>query len=59
MSGRVRSPPTDGNAAIDLTADDRASQLVERLRDTQRDIDRLEVVQEVVLTPPAPGQRAL
>lgn len=55
----MRSPPTDANAAIDLTADDRESQLVERLRDTQRGIDRLEVVQEVVLTSRPPGQRAL
>lgn len=46
-------------AAVDLTGDDRESQLADRLRRTEVEIEKLEAVQEVVLTPSAQGQEKL
>lgn len=46
-------------AAVDLTGDDPESQLAERLRRTEVEIEKLEAVQEVILTPSAQGQEKL
>ncbi|MDN6746148.1 MAG: cation transporter, partial [Brevibacterium sp.] len=46
-------------AAVDLTRDDPESQLAVRLRRAEVEIEKLSSVQEVVLTPSAPGQETL
>ncbi|WP_296195362.1 cation diffusion facilitator family transporter [uncultured Microbacterium sp.] len=46
-------------AAVDLTGDDREGVLAVRLRELERDIEQNPLVEEVVLTPAAPGEPAL
>lgn len=46
-------------AAVDLTGDDPESELADRLRRTEVEIEKHSSVQEVVLTPSAPGQAKL
>ncbi|WP_181273962.1 cation diffusion facilitator family transporter [Brevibacterium oceani] len=46
-------------AAIDLTGDDRESALALRLREAEVELEKLPMIQEVVLTPSAPGRRPL
>lgn len=46
-------------AAVDLTGDDPESELADRLRRTEVEIEKHSSAQEVVLTPAAPGQQRL
>lgn len=46
-------------AAVDLSGDDREGRLALRLRAIERDVERISIVQEVVLTPATPGDPAL
>ncbi|WP_413332128.1 cation diffusion facilitator family transporter [Brevibacterium sp. GP-SGM9] len=46
-------------AAVDLTGDDRESALAVRLREAEVELERLRMIQEVVLTPSAPGREPL
>lgn len=46
-------------AAVDLTGDDRESALAVRLRAAEVEVEKLPIVQEVVLTPSAPGRTPL
>jgi cation diffusion facilitator family transporter len=46
-------------AAIDLTGDDRESALALRLREAEVELEKLPMIQEVVLTPSAPGRKPL
>lgn len=46
-------------AAVDLTGDDSESRLAVRLREVEVQLEELEVVQEVVLTPSSPEQKKL